>query len=195
MRPPPHGLWQVHASDSRPDAELLARAVAEDRDERAFEALVARHAPAVWAICRRVLPNTADAEDAFQATFVLLVERGHRVRQPADIGPWLRGVALRVALNSRALAVKRRRREAEAAKRNPRTYSPTAESELWEAIVREMDRMPEGERLAILLCGLDGEPRPIVAERLGWSLGTLSARLSRGRRRLADRLREWAPWR
>ncbi|QEL16927.1 RNA polymerase sigma factor [Limnoglobus roseus] len=189
MRPPLPGLWQLRASDPRPDAELV-RCVVECRDDRAFESLVARHAPSVWAICRRALPNVADAEDAFQATFLLLLDCGRRFRRPASIDRWLCGVAVRVALNTRVRAAKRRRREAEAAKRKPLASAPPAASEFWEAIAREMDHLPKSERIALLLCGLDEEPRQAVAERLGWSLGTLSARLSRGRKRLAARLRE-----
>lgn len=184
MKPPLHGVRQVRDSDSRPDAELV-RAVADFRDEDAFETLVARHAPAVWAICRRAFSSEADAEDAFQTTFLLLHERSRRIRRPSNIRHWLCGVALRVTRNARALSAKRRRRETEAAKRYPRICNPGTEGELWEAIARELESMPEGERIAIVLCGIEGELRPAVAGLLGWSLGTLSARLSRGRRRLA----------
>lgn len=96
----------------KPDGELLRRYV-QERDEAAFEALVRRHGPMVLAVCRRVLHNQHDADDAFQATFLVLVRKAGTLRSPGMIGNWLYGVAYRTALHARGAAVKRRAKEAD----------------------------------------------------------------------------------
>src|SRR5687767_7438134 len=96
------GLWPDHRlAPSATDDELLARFVAA-RDEAAFEALVRRHGPLVYGVCRRILSDAATAEDAFQATFLILLRRADGLRRGGRLGPWLYGVARRVALRARA---------------------------------------------------------------------------------------------
>ncbi len=163
--------------DAAPDAELLAR-FAGVRDEAAFAALVRRHGPMVWAACRHLLPNPADAEDAFQATFLALVRSADKVRAGAAVGGWLHGVAAR-----------RRRREEKAA--GPEADRPVPETvwdELLAAVHEEVQRLPEALRTAFVLCDLEGVRQPDAAARLGWKPGTLSGRLTKARQRLVARL-------
>ncbi len=170
-----------------PDGELLERYVAA-RDEAAFEALVRRHGPTVLGVCRRVLRHEADAEDAFQAAFLILAHRAPSIRRSASVGSWLYGVAHRVALKARA--VRRRRRSEEAAA--GRLAKSQADAGPWrdvQALVdAELLRLPDKYRAAILLCGVEGKTVREAAARLGWPQGTVATRLARGRALLARRL-------
>ncbi len=176
-------------ADARPDDALLADFFAV-RDESAFAEIVRRHQRTVWGVCRRVLANTADAEDAFQATFVVLARRGRTLAERGSVGGWLYRVAQRVSLKARAVAAKRRRTEAKATRTEvaPEVHSPDAD--LIAVIGEELDRLPEKDRLAVIVCDLDGLSRAAAAVRLGWNEGTLSARLHRARKRLAEALRQ-----
>ncbi len=177
------------------DAELLRRFTAE-RDEAAFAELVRRHGPMVWAVCRHLLPNSTDADDAFQATFLALVRSASRVRSGASVGGWLHGVAVRVATKAKRSAVRRRQREHRAA--GPEAGQPVADA-AWDgllaAVHEEVQRLPETQRTAFVLCDLEGVPQPAAAERLNWKLGTLSGRLCQARQTLLKRLagRGFAP--
>lgn len=177
------------AADGRvADADLLRR-FAADRDEAAFATLVRRHGPLVWAVCRQLLPNEPDAEDAFQATFLTLVRSAGTVRTPAALGAWLHSVACRVALNAKRTAGRRRKREQAAAA--VEAVAPVAQStwgQLQVAVHEEVRRLPEPLRTAFVLCELEGRSQPDVAGALGWKLGTLSGRLTRARQQLLDRL-------
>lgn len=169
------------------DADLLRR-FAEQHDQAAFTVLVSRHGPLVWAVCRNLLANESDAEDAFQATFLALVQSAQRVRTPA-VGPWLHGVAVRVAKMTRRSAARRRRRERRAA--ITEADSPIAAatwSQLQAAVHEEVGRLSEPLRIAFVLCDLQGKSQAAVAAELGWKLGTLSGRLSLARRQLLERL-------
>ncbi|MFO0811235.1 MAG: sigma-70 family RNA polymerase sigma factor [Gemmataceae bacterium] len=172
-----------------PDADLL-RAFARDGDAEAFAELHRRHGPLVWAACRSMLPTPADAEDAYQATFLALVRSAGRVRNAAAVGAWLHGVAVKAALSLRRSAERRRTRERKAAK--PDAERPVADA-AWEQLLadvhQEVERLPTGQRDAFVLCDLQGVPQPDAAARLGCPLGSLSGRLSKARARLADRLR------
>ncbi len=177
------------ANGPRPlgDAELLRR-FADHRDEAAFSALVGRHGPLVWAVCRHLLPNEADAEDAFQATFLALVQSAGRIRTPA-VGAWLHGVALRVAQMAKRSAARRRQRERKVAALE--ATLPVANStwaELQTAVHEEVSQLPAPLRTALVLCDLQGKSQTDVAVQLGWKLGTLSGRLSKARRQLLERL-------
>jgi RNA polymerase sigma factor (sigma-70 family) len=173
---------------ARPDAELLRRFTA-DRDAAAFAVLVRRHGPLVWGVCRNLLPADADAEDAFQATFLALVRSAATVRNTEALGGWLHGVAYRVAMKARRAAARRRQRESAAAV--PDRDTPVADAawdELQAAVHEEVCKLPEKLRLPFVLCGLQGRPQKEAAKQLGWKVGTISARLTLARRRLLDRL-------
>src|SRR5947208_6711758 len=175
------------------DAELV-RALAADRKagrpgDAPFAELVRRHGPMVWAVCRQSLPDAADAEDAFQAAFLALVRSAGAVRDPAAVGGWLHGVAVRVARQARRAAARRTQRERKAARPEPDRPVPDA---AWDALLaavhEEVDRLPGPLRTAFVLCDLQGVRQPDAAERLGWKPGTLTGRLARARRVLLDRL-------
>jgi RNA polymerase sigma factor (sigma-70 family) len=161
----------------------------EHQDEAAFEHLVERHARHVWSVCYRLLGNSADAEDAFQATFVVLIRSGRLIAERGPLGGWLYQVAYRVALKARAMAARRRQMEQAAATPEVAPTGSPIDPDLSEALNSELDRLPEPCRLAVLLCDLDGLPRKEAAAKLGWKDSTLAGRLERGRQMLARRLR------
>ncbi len=169
------------------DGELLECYITQ-RDEAAFEALVRRHGPMVLGVCRRVLGNAADAEDAFQATFLVLVRKAASIRPQAMVGNWLYGVAHNTALKARAMNVRRRAKEKEAGSR-PR---PEAPAQVWQQLQalldQELQALPEKYRAPIVLCDLGGRTIREAARQLGWPPGTIGTRLARGRTMLARRL-------
>jgi RNA polymerase sigma factor (sigma-70 family) len=167
------------------DAELW-QGYLRERNDAAFETLVRRHAPMVMGVCRRVLWNEQDAEDAFQATFLVLVRRGALQRSPMTLANWLHGVAYRTALEARRAAAKRRAKEAMVIPRM--VMANDAHAELWPVLDEELGRLPERFRAAIVLCDLEGRTRKEVARMLGWAEGTVASRLARGRNILAERL-------
>jgi RNA polymerase sigma factor (sigma-70 family) len=170
----------------RPDEELL-RAFIAARDEAAFAALVRRHGQMVLGVSRRVLGNLHDAEDVFQATFFVLAQKAGWVMKRAAVAAWLYKVAYRIALKSRAKNDRRRRTERKAAMSQPHTPAPGVQD--WEAALdEELNRLPEKYRLPVMLCDLDGCSRKDAERQLGLAEGTLSSRLTRGRRLLAERL-------
>lgn len=178
----------LRQGESAPDAELLDRFVS-GRDEEAFALLVRRHGPMVLGVCRRVLRNAADADDAFQATFLVLARRARSVRPQSLLGNWLHGVAYRTSLESQRAAAVRRARERKAAEMMTRASADQESTpELREVLDRELAALPDAFRAAIVLCDLEGLSRREAAARLGWSEGTLSGRLFRARSRLATRL-------
>jgi RNA polymerase sigma factor (sigma-70 family) len=185
-----HDLARTLAADDLaavPDAELLAR-FRDHRDPAAFEAVVRRHGPRVLGACRKVLADEADVEDAFQATFVILMRDPHAVRRANALGPWLFGVAHRVALQARIARKRRERIEARAA--GPRDDSPDLSwKEACAVLHEELDRLPETHRLPLLLCYLDGLTRDEAARRLGRTLGSIKRSLEVGRERLRKRLK------
>src|SRR5262245_50552323 len=170
------------------DGELLGRFI-EHRDEAAVTALVRRHGPMVWGVCRRILRNHHHAEDAFQATFLVLVRKAGSVRQRELVGNWLYGVAHQTAMKARATTGKRRRREMQVMAL-PEVQAPEQDSahELERFLDQELSRLPDKYRVAIVLCDLEGKTRKEAARQLGLPEGTLAARLARGRRMLAKRL-------
>jgi RNA polymerase sigma factor (sigma-70 family) len=169
------------------DGELLERFVAH-RDEAAFGLLVRRHGPMVLGVCRRVLRNEADAEDAFQATFVVLLRKAHAVVPRSGVGNWLYGVAHKTALKARAMSSKRRSKERQAGSAPPRNTTDDTWAPLLDALDEELSALPEKYRTAIVLCDLEGLSYRGAAARLGCPQGTLSGRLTRGRALLARRL-------
>jgi RNA polymerase sigma factor (sigma-70 family) len=170
------------------DGQLLERFLAR-RDEAAFAALVRRHGPMVFGVCRRVLRDRGDAEDAFQATFLVLVRKAASVGRRELLGSWLYGVAHRTALKARALAVRRRGREqplVDVAMEQP--VADLVWRELRPILDEELSRLPEKYRAAVVLCWLEGQTKREAAGRLGWPEGTVSARLARARQLLQRRL-------
>jgi RNA polymerase sigma factor (sigma-70 family) len=174
------------------DGQLLAQFLENDaRSDRevSFEHLVRRHGPMVLGVCRRILGNANDADDAFQAVFVVLVRRGWELTGRASIGDWLHGVANRTALRARATAMKRRTKENAAAR--PLEAPPAVALTDWQPILdQELSQLPEKYRQALVLCELEGLSRKEVAGRLGIVEGTLSSRLSTAKKTLANRLRK-----
>jgi RNA polymerase sigma factor (sigma-70 family) len=169
------------------DAELLGRFVGL-RDEAAFTAIVRRHGPMVFGVCRRVLHHTQDAEDAFQATFLVLARKARAVGDRAALANWLYGVAYRTALKARATTARRLAKE----KQMPLRARPTGAddcSDLEVLLDQELHKLADKYRLPVVLCDLEGLSRKTAADRLGVSEGTLSGQLFRARKMLAERLR------
>jgi RNA polymerase sigma factor (sigma-70 family) len=167
------------------DAQLLTR-FAERGDEAAFEALVRRHAPMVLGVCRRLLRNAQDVEDAVQVVFLVLAQKAASVRPREAVAGWLYGVARKAALKARAAAARRKERPvAELPEPPPR---PGPGEDLRPVLDRELSRLPEKYRAVVVLCDLEGRSRRDAARLLGWPEGTVCGRLARARALLARRL-------
>jgi RNA polymerase sigma factor (sigma-70 family) len=175
----------AHGGEGQSDGQLLARFLTE-RDEGAFATIVHRHGGMVLGVCRRVLGNAADAEDAFQATFVVLVRKAPSLTSRLVVGDWLHGVAKRTALNARAAAA--RRRQMEPALARPEAQGEEVRNDWLPRLDEELSRLPEKYRLPIVLCDLEGKTRQQAARLLGWPEGTVAGRLVRARALLAKRL-------
>jgi RNA polymerase sigma factor (sigma-70 family) len=175
------------ATDEDGDGALLARFCLA-RDEAAFEILVRRHGPLVWGVCTRLLGAGADAEDAFQATFLVLVRKAHGLRRPERLGPWLYGVARRVALRIRAAAARRREQALEDAAMATGASPDLVWKDLRPVLDEEVGRLPEKYRMPFILCYLEGLTNEEAARRLRCPTGTVLSRLSRARERLRGRL-------
>lgn len=174
------------------DEDLLARFVAT-RDADAFAVLVRRHGPRVLAVCRRVTGDVHVAEDAFQAVFLVLARKAAAVRQGASVGGFLYRVAYHTALRARTMAGRRAKRETptadlrDHADRPPPTH-PDADA--LQILDDEIARLPDHLRAVVIVCELDGTSRADAAGRLGIPAGTISSRLAKARKVLADRLRK-----
>lgn len=176
------------AYDALSDRELLELFV-QRREEAAFAALVRRHGPMVLSVCRRVLRHNQDAEDAFQATFLVLVEKARRLQRPESLANWLYGVAYRTALHARQRGARRSAREREAALMSAPRGDPEVDSqELRRILDEELNRLPEKYRAPLVLCYLEGKTNEEAARVLGWPSGSMSHRLARGRELLRERL-------
>ncbi|MBA4066904.1 MAG: hypothetical protein C0501_25000 [Isosphaera sp.] len=170
------------------DGDLLSRII-EQRDEIAWDALARRHGPMVWGVCRRILGHTQDAEDAFQATFIVLVRRATSIRPRSGVANWLYGVARQTAVKAKAMAVRRGVRERQVpVLPEVGVVEPARDDDLRLLLDRELNRLPDKYRAPIVLCDLEGRTFKDAARELGWPEGTLSGRLSRARKMLADRL-------
>lgn len=174
------------------DGQLLESYV-RSRGEAAFAALVQRHGPMVWGVCRRVIGGGAqhhDAEDAFQATFLVLVRKAASIVQREKVANWLYGVAHQVALKVRATTAKRRGREKQVTVMPEPAFEP---QELWHDLQplldRELSRLPDKYRAVIVLCDLEGKTRKEAARHLSLPEGTVASRLATARTMLAKRLR------
>jgi RNA polymerase sigma factor (sigma-70 family) len=171
------------------DAQLLHRFVTA-RDEAAFAALVQRHGPMVLGVLHRLLRHEQDAEDAFQATFLVLARRASALGDPAAVGGFLHGVAVRVALKARTAAARRQFHERQSLPMTqPSPDDDLAWQELRAVLDDEVRHLPERYRAPFVLCCLEGKSKTEAARQLGWAHGTVSGRLARARQRLRARLR------
>ncbi|HWY87238.1 MAG TPA: sigma-70 family RNA polymerase sigma factor, partial [Gemmataceae bacterium] len=177
----PHG---GHA----PDAELLERFLSQ-HDEEAFSNLLRRHGPMVLAVCGSIVSDRHLAEDAFQATFLLLAKKAHWIYKRASIGSWLHGVARHVAMKARRSAVKHRVQESKCER--AASSDPMLDMNLREvqaALHEELERLPEKYRAPVVLCYLEGMTHEQAGRQLGWTPGTVRGRVNRGRELLRGRL-------
>jgi RNA polymerase sigma factor (sigma-70 family) len=169
------------------DQELLER-FAERCDGAAFAAILRRHGPLVWGVCHSILHHSHDAEDVFQATFLVLVRKARSIRKRGSLGSWLHGTAYRIAVRARVAA---RRRQACSLQESVMPISGScdeADQELGLVLHDELRRLPEKYRQPMLLCYLEGRTRSDAAECLGWTEGMVRGRLERARELLRRRL-------
>ena len=170
------------------DTQLLERFVARG-DASAFHEMVARHGPAVLRTCQGFLHDDHEAEDAMQATFLILIQRAPTIRDPELLNRWLVGVARKVAARSRRRGAIRSERERRWAAMHPEAREQDAPLLDIRRVVREeLGRLPENSRQPLALCYFEGLTHQEAADRLGWPVGTVKVRLVRARRQLRDRL-------
>jgi RNA polymerase sigma factor (sigma-70 family) len=170
------------------DGELLQRFTSL-QDQAAFEALVQRHARVVWGACRRVTRDAQEAEDAFQATFLVLLHKAGALTGKSSLGSWLYGVGYRIALDASRRAARRQARERKAAlMAETRSEDDGPWEDLRPILDAELSRLPEKYRAPLLLCYLEGKTNEQAARELGRPLGSLSMHLARGREMLRERL-------
>jgi RNA polymerase sigma factor (sigma-70 family) len=160
------------------DGRLLERFV-RNKDESAFQALLQRHGAMVLGVCRRVLGDVHDAEDAFQATFLVLVRKARSIGKADSVGSWLYGVAYRTALKARADAARRRIHERQGGEMsNSDPLADVAWRDLRAVLDEELGRLPEKYKAPLVLCYLEGKTNEEAAQLLGWTKGTVSGRLA-----------------
>jgi RNA polymerase sigma factor (sigma-70 family) len=182
------GLVLQQAPAGPTDGELLSHFV-EQREETAFAALVRRHGSMVWGVCRRVLTNHQDAEDAFQATFLVLARKAAAVVPRAMVANWLYGVAHQAALHAARTAARRKERERQVSSMpEPAVTDNDPWPDLQPILDQELSRLPDKYRTVVVLCDLEGKGRKEAARQLGCSEGTVAGRLARARAMLAKRL-------
>jgi RNA polymerase sigma factor (sigma-70 family) len=174
--------------DALSDGDLLDRFICH-RDESAFAGLLERHGPMVLGLCRCILRDNHEAEDAFQATFLVLAQRGRSIRKQQSLASWLYGVAHRIALRAKTRAIRRR-----ALERQVQPMPPTApdaqldDREQQVVLHEELQRLPEKYRAPLVLCYLQGKTHEQAARELGWSRGSMAERLASARERLRRRV-------
>src|SRR5262245_13461254 len=180
-------LCETQADAEASDAQLLERFTA-CRDEAAFAALVRRHGPMVWGVSRRVLHRPEDAEDVFQATFLVLARKASSIRKRDAVASWLHGVAHRLALRARSQGALRQAHERRAADMRDKRPTPTAWQEVQAVLDTALQELPEKYRAALVLCQLEGQTLAEAAQVLGCPPATVGTRVARGRKLLRDRL-------
>jgi len=183
-------LFRDGTSAALTDGQLLERFSTRrpEAAEAAFEALVNRHGPMVLRVARGLLRDPRDVEDAFQATFLVLVKKAHVLGERDLLGPWLYGVAHRVALKARGVAARRNRREGGIIDDPPTGPTEGPWIDLQPVLHEELNRLPEKYRRPVVLCHLQGLTHAEAAQELAWPVGTVSVRLARARKLLKDRL-------
>jgi RNA polymerase sigma factor (sigma-70 family) len=169
------------------DTELLQRFCA-GREETAFAALMQRHGGMVWGVCRDLLRHEHDAEDAFQATFLVLARQAGSIRKSEAVASWLHGTARRIALAARRTAVSRASHERRERSMPQKSLSDETLREALGMLDAEVQRLSERQRAVFVLCHLEGKTRAEAARLLGWKEGTVTGTLSRARERLRQRL-------
>jgi RNA polymerase sigma factor (sigma-70 family) len=170
------------------DGLLLGRFI-EEKDEAAIQGLIRRHGPMVWGVCCRLLRDHHDAEDAFQATFLVLVRKAASIVPQGMVANWLYGVAPQTALKARANAARRKGRERQVTEMpEPAAAKQDLWNDLQPLLDQELSRLPERYRALIVLCDLEGKTRKEAARQLGLPEGTVGSRLARARTLLARRL-------
>jgi RNA polymerase sigma factor (sigma-70 family) len=175
------------------DCTLLGRFL-DERDESAFEIMMRRHGPMVWAVCRRILRHPQDAEDAFQASFLVFVRKAATVRPRAMLGNWLHGVARQTAIRLRSLSAKRTGREKQVASMpEPQASAGSLPADWQELFDQELSRLPDKYRIVVIVCDLEGKSGKEAARQLGWPEGSVWGRLARGRAMLTKRLARHGP--
>jgi len=183
-----HRLAGPAGDTDRNDGELLRRFAAE-QDENAFQSLMDRHGSMVLNVCRGVLRDAHDAEDAFQATFLVLARKATSIQKQSSVASWLYGVAHRIALRAKVNAGRRSQRERQAI---DMSLEPTAcdadRAEMRSVLDEELRRLPDKYRAPLVLCYLEGKTNETAAQELGWPRGSIGRRLTRGRELLRDRL-------
>jgi len=181
-------LFETGSLSGLSEWQLLDR-FARVGDQVAFEVLVSRHGPMVLGVCRRILREPCDVDDAFQATFLVLIRRAGSLGPRDVLAAWLHGVALKVATRSRADRARRAQREREATSlETPAPDRPQVDFELREVIDQEIERLPWKYRAPVALCYFEGLTHEEAARRLDWPLGTVKGRLARARSLLGARL-------
>jgi RNA polymerase sigma factor (sigma-70 family) len=171
-----------------PDSQLVDGFVS-CRDEGAFETLLHRHAGLVWGVCRRMLKDSHLAEDAFQATFLVLAREASSIRKRQSVGSWLYGVAYRLASRIRSDSTRRQQCEGRMRETNePDPMTDIIRRELRPVLDEELQALPEKYRAPLILCYLQGKTHEQAAQELGWPVGTMSRRLDKGRDLLRQRL-------
>jgi|SRR5579883_1499146 len=179
--------------DTRSDGELVGQYV-RTRDEGAFAELLRRHGPMVYGVCRRVVGNGPDADDAFQAVFLVLARRAGTLAESGSVGNWLYGVAVRTANKARVMRAKeasRRRQLPVPLNEYPAvSAADPSDADTLAVIDAELAALPNHYRAAFVACVLNGRSRAEAARELGWPEGTVAARLAKARERLAARLRK-----
>jgi RNA polymerase sigma factor (sigma-70 family) len=172
------------------DGQLLERFVTGGGEvaEHAFSSLIDRHGPMVWRVCCAILRDEHDAQDAFQATFLVLVQRAGSLWVRDSLGPWLHRVASRAAVRARVVARRRRSAERRAVEMARRVGDDPIGDDLGGLIHEAIDRLPDRYRVPVVLCDLEGRSYEEAARHLRCPVGTIKSRLARGRERLRDRL-------
>ncbi len=183
-------LFDIGVVGDLPDGQLLERFTTSHHEaaELAFHALVERHGPMVLRVCRRLLDDPNDAEDAFQATFLVLLQRAGAIHNRCSVAAWLHGVAMRVAARGRVESARRRRIERHGMRPETERNDDAERRDIEALIDVELARLPEKYRAPVVLCYFEGLTHERAADHLGWPVCTLRARLSRARKLLRSRL-------
>src|SRR5947208_4037654 len=181
-----HVRYLVHAEETRDlsDGQLL-RLYSSQHNHEAFSVLLRRHERLVWNVCRSTARHHQDAEDAFQATFVVLARKAASIRKQDSLASWLHGVAYRTALRARRDATRRQARDRQAkAMAHDQPVSEKAWDDLQTALTAEVERLPAKYKAPFVLCHLEGKSMAEAAQQLGWKAGTVSGRLTQARKLL-----------